>query len=94
MTKKKSGLDSTLGISSVVSSDDLRAQYLDKRVRYKNPDPDRDGTISLKCDFVVREVQLNYKVEPVLRGYAIDRETGMQIDTFGRPFGVDEVEII
>lgn len=50
--------------------------------------------MSLECDFVVHEVQLNYKGDPVLRGYAIDRETGDQIDKFGRPFSIDEVEII
>lgn len=64
----------------------------------RHPLPNEDGThsmmheqgsLAMTCTYLIKEVQNNWRDQPILRGYC--NETG---DTFGRPMDVEKVEIM
>jgi hypothetical protein len=90
---KKSGLASMYSMSRVVDARDRRAEYLGKVVRYVSFNPAK-GTVTRDFDFLIKEVQVDYKGEAKLRGYAIDRITKEIVYDFGRVISMDDVRIV
>ncbi|MCW8931835.1 MAG: replication protein, partial [Gammaproteobacteria bacterium] len=77
---KASNLHKVLKISPVCDSSDPRSELLGKIIRITNP----TCLAEKERDYIIREVQNNYKGDPCYRIYAINRETQEQICEFGR----------
>jgi hypothetical protein len=90
-----SGLSKIFGITNSVPENDPRAKFMGKRVRYKrNVCTKQHGQIIRQRDFIIKEVQNDYRGGPVLRGYALDRTTGNIVEDFGRCISIDDVVIV
>ena len=96
---KTSGLAEFYGISTVVDSSDDRHKYLGKVVRFKDTASIKvHGNIIAQYDFLIKEVQNNYRQEKILRGYAVDRRTGKLVEGYayemGKPIFPEDVFIV
>jgi hypothetical protein len=89
----ESGLASVFDMKDSVLDGDPRGEFLGKVVRYKAFDP-RNGTQTRDCDFEIGGVQSAFDGSELLRGYAVCRETGEVVDTFGRPIRMKDVVIV
>ncbi len=91
----ESGLSTMLEIKPVVNSENPLAKYLGEFVRYKPTACIKThGNIITTHDFRIGEIQKDYKGDYCLRGYAVNRKTGICTDNFGRAISQDLVEII
>ena len=87
---KKYGLGDVFKIRAITSNTEL-GKFLGKKVRYKrelltDEFLKQHGTVCLEV-FTIRETQLNYLGDEILRGYTDG-------DTFGRCINPEFVEII
>lgn len=88
-----SGLANVFDMSDQTDNAELKV-FLGKVVRYVSPDVAKEGTQARDFDFIIRETQLNYEGKEILRGYAINRQTGEQTDTWGRPINPKDVVMV
>lgn len=84
----ESGLSDMYAISPLVDSEDPRAIWLGKTVKYQSGlNWNKYGTLARDEKFEVREVQIDFEGAPSLRIYCLSYE-----DTFGRVVSSELIE--